>query len=188
MPGSSGVVSRPFALRRSRVIEEKLGRVEASRCRAVVARAYCSVVDHLDLQLVVKEACRGMAAPGAPYLRRVKRIARYFQAVPRAVITTGAEIEVERAFIAYADSGYAGCRCSRESSSGGASTVGGIAVKTWRPASGCIWEAPQASASVLVFVCQTVSIGGLLHATLDKKRSGAKPAQILHDPPPHRPA
>lgn len=41
------------------------------------------------LQHAVKEACKGMAAPDASDLERVKRIAHYLQMVPQVVITGG---------------------------------------------------------------------------------------------------
>lgn len=97
-----------------------------SRYRAVAARSDHSGVFPLDLQFAVQEVCRGMVAPD---WRRVKRIARCLHMVPRAVISIGAESENEDAISAYEDSGWADCRRSRRSTSGGVLTIGAVALK-----------------------------------------------------------
>lgn len=72
-----------------------------------------------------KEVCRGMVAQDASDLRTVKRVASYIQMFERVVDTTGAESEPR------VDSGWVGCRRSRKSTSGGVSTVGGMAIEMW---------------------------------------------------------
>lgn len=88
-------------------------------------------VDRADLPFAVKEACRGMAAPDASDSRRVQRIATYLQLVLWAVISTRAGSGDEGAISTHADSNWAGCRRSRNSTSGLVVVVGGMVVKMW---------------------------------------------------------
>lgn len=106
--------------------EEKIDGVEAFAHRTVAANG----VGRPDLQFGAHEACKRMASPDASDQRRVKRIARYIQAVPRVVITKGGDLEGESATSACVDFGWAGCRRIRKSTSGCVLKVAGMAIKT----------------------------------------------------------
>lgn len=64
---------------------ENLSGEKSSKFRSVAARANYLGVGRRDIHFAVKEACMG--------IRKVKRVARYIQAVPKVVITIGAETE-----------------------------------------------------------------------------------------------
>lgn len=74
-----------------------------------------------------------MAAASEADMKPVTRIARCIQAVPRVVVTAGAESEVENISYAFVDSDWAGCRRSRKSTSYGVLTGGGMAAKRGNP-------------------------------------------------------
>lgn len=115
LPGSNGVVSPAVRAQVGKHgSDEKSSREGSCKYRAAAARANYLGLDRPDHQFVVKAVCRGMAAPSEADLRKVKRIARHMQAVPKVVITKGVETEGERVINAFVDSGWAGCRQSRK--------------------------------------------------------------------------
>lgn len=69
-------------------------------CRQGIGQSHretCSSVCRPDLRFLVKAECRGIAAPGASDIWRLKRIARYLYMAPQAMIASGPESEAERA-------------------------------------------------------------------------------------------
>lgn len=107
---------------------------EATRSRAQVATANYLAADRPDIQLVVREICREMAAPMRSSMARVKRSARYLAEYPRLVWHYGREEnDGEVAIHVFAGSDWTGwlahagrqaggfCFCSR---GGGQAMVG----------------------------------------------------------------
>ena len=78
--GSKGLeapVVKERAEEHSEEDEEEMNKEEASRSRAIAARANYLGIDRPDLQYAVKEACRSMAAPKQGCWAKLKRLARY---------------------------------------------------------------------------------------------------------------
>ena len=64
---------------------EELQGKEATRFRAVAARANYLAADRPDIQYVVKEVCRRMAKPVRSDWQKLVRLARYLKGAPRLV-------------------------------------------------------------------------------------------------------
>lgn len=87
-----------------------------------------------DLQYAAKEACRDMSRPTLSSMNRLKRIARYLPEYTRVAWEFVASASGRKGcstIEVYSGSGWAGCRESRRSTSGGVLVVGGGVVKTW---------------------------------------------------------
>lgn len=94
-----------------------LNDADASRYRAMAARANYLAADRTDLMYAVKAICRSMAKPTMGALKKLKRLGRYLVGSGR--LTThyawqGDESEVT----GYSDSDWAGCRVTGKSTSG----------------------------------------------------------------------
>jgi hypothetical protein len=103
---------------------------EVTNFRAIAARANYLALDRADIQYAAKEICRGMSAPTAGHLKKLRRLARYLVSVPRVVW----EFHWQGAaggLTAFSDSDWAGCRRTAKSTSGGAILRGGHCIKTW---------------------------------------------------------
>ena len=97
--------------------EEPLEESEATRYRAIAARANYLAADRPDVMYSVKEICRGMANPTRAHWHKLKRLGRYLVGSGRTVMKydwQGHESEVT----GYSDSDWAGCRVTGKSSSG----------------------------------------------------------------------
>ena len=114
--------------------EVELGPEEAINYRSIAARANYLSADRTDMMYAVKELCRGMAKFTKGHWLKLKRLGRYLIDSGRTVMRydwQGHEHEVT----GYSDSDWAGCRVTRKSTSGGASTLGGHFIKGWVPKS-----------------------------------------------------
>jgi len=109
---------------------QELSGEDATRFRALAARANYLALDRPDIQFPVKEVCRGMAKPTVGHMKKLKRIGRYLVGRPRVVTKyewRGEEREVE----VYGDSNWAGCKTTGKSTSGGVAMIGGQVLKSW---------------------------------------------------------
>ena len=98
--------------------------VEASKFRALAARANFLASDRPDIAFAVKELCRAMAAPSKRDAEALKRLARYLIGQPRVIHHF--EGQAAPSYLdAYSDSDWAGCVRTRRSTSGGVLMRGG---------------------------------------------------------------
>ena len=120
-----------------RVIEEEeeseeLTGKDATRFRAVAARANYLQADRPDIQYAVKEICRRMAKPVASDWQKLVRLARYLKAAPRLVWEyRWQKGEKGIAPSGYSDSDWAGYRKTAKSTSGGLIMRGAHLIKSW---------------------------------------------------------
>ena len=91
---------------------------EATRFRAVAARANYLAADRPDIQYAVKEICRTMAKPVQGDWQKLVRLGRYLKGSPRCVLEYNWQ-EESSAPIGYTDSDWAGCKTIGKSTSGG---------------------------------------------------------------------
>jgi hypothetical protein len=131
--GSKGADSPTVKLDTKKVEEDELlGKGEATRFRALAARASYLSLDRPDIQYSSKEVCREMSAPKKSSWSRLKRLARYLLDHPRAEWRFPIRDQFDSSSVrAFSDSDWAGCRASRKSTSGGLLVVGGCCVKAW---------------------------------------------------------
>ena len=107
-----------------------LGTGEASRYRALAARANYLAQDRPDIQFAVKEIARRMATPCGRDWALLKRLARYLVGAPRGVTHFYWQTKPSR-FDVFVDSDWAGCKATARSTSGGAAKFGWHTIKTW---------------------------------------------------------
>ena len=110
--------------------EEELGREDATRYRAIVARANYLAMDRADLQFPVKELCRKMAAPTKADWSKLKRVGRYLLTNPRLVSKYEWQEETQVVEV-YGDSNWAGCKRTGRSTSGGVAMRGTHLLRSW---------------------------------------------------------
>ena len=116
-----------------------LDKMDATKFRALAARANYLAQDRFDLQYAAKEACRCMASPTVGGMKKIKRIARYVLQHPEAVWKYRREVGVDDAVIdVYSDSDWAGCTSTRRSTSGGIIMVKGGLIKSWSSTQACV--------------------------------------------------
>ena len=109
---------------------EKLENEEATKFRAMAARANYLAMDRPDVQYAVKEVARRMAAPCRADWMLLKRLARYLIRAPRAVLHFHWQSKPKDLDI-FVDADWAGCKSSCRSTSGGAARAGWHPIKTW---------------------------------------------------------
>ena len=97
---------------------------EASRFRGLVARGNYLSLDRPDLQFMAKTASQHMAQPKVCDWGKIKRIARY---LVKASCVAGKPTQIKT----YVDSGRAGNKITRKSTSGGAMFFGKHLIKSW---------------------------------------------------------
>ena len=103
---------------------------EATKFRALAARANYLAQDRIDIQYAVKEIARRMATPRQGDMLLLKRLARYLVGAPRAIYTF--QWRSQAAYLdVFVDSDWAGCKGTRRSTSGGIVTWGGHVLKSW---------------------------------------------------------
>ena len=108
--------------------ETPLSEHDATRYRAMAARANCLAADRTDLMYYVKEICRHIANPTVGALKKMKRLGRYL--LGNARMTTRYEWQGEESEITgYSDSDWAGCRVTGKSTSGGVILIGSHFIK-----------------------------------------------------------
>ncbi len=103
---------------------------EATRYRALAARANYLAQDRPETQYAIKEIARRMATPRQGDWNLLKRLGRYLLGTPRARFTYYWQ-HVPSVLDVYVDSDWAGCKGSCRSTSGGAAKLGFHTVKTW---------------------------------------------------------
>jgi hypothetical protein len=104
---------------------------EVTEFRGLAARASYLSLDRIDLMFAAKEVCREMAAPRASSWGKLKRLARYVLAHPRAEWRFPFGVFSTMNLKVHSDSDWAGCRATRKSTSGGMISIDGTALKAW---------------------------------------------------------
>jgi hypothetical protein len=132
---SSKGLDSPFSKEDGKALQgddEELESGEATKFRAMAARASYIAQDRVDVMFASKEVCRDMSRPTVGSMRKLKRLARYLLEYPggewRFKIRSRFEATVLRA---YSDSDWAGCKDSRKSTSGGMLVISGNCVRAW---------------------------------------------------------
>jgi len=108
--------------------EIELDETDASKFRALAARANYLSADRPDIMYATKEICRAMAKPTQGAWKKMKRLGRYLAGNSRTVSKydrQGEESEIN----GYSDSDWAGCRVTGKSISGGALMCGSHYIK-----------------------------------------------------------
>ena len=103
---------------------------EATKFRALTARANYLAQDRPDAQYAIKEIARRMATPRVNDWCLLKRLGRYLLSTPRATFQYYWQ-HIPKFLDTYVDSDWAGCKGSSRSTSGGAAKMGFHTVKTW---------------------------------------------------------
>jgi hypothetical protein len=111
---------------------------EGTKFRGHAARANFLGLDRADIQFATKEACRGMAKPTERDTVKMKRLVRYLVGAKKLEMKYVQTTDDHPHIDAYGDSGWAGCRSSRKSTSGGILCIGGSNVKSWSSTQGSI--------------------------------------------------
>ena len=93
---------------------------EATRFRAVAARANYLAADRPDIQYAVKEICRKMAKPARGDWQKLIRLGRYLKGAPRCVLEYAWQ-DCAVSPTGFSDSDWAGDRTTGKSTSGGLS-------------------------------------------------------------------
>ena len=111
---------------------EELDRTEATKFRAIAARANYLAQDRVDMQYAAKEICRDMATPTRKSWMKLKRLARYLMQYPKLVLKFEKVDKIEKKDVieVYSDSDWAGCLRTRRSTSGGVAAINGTAAKS----------------------------------------------------------
>ena len=105
---------------------------EATRFRAVAARANYLQADRPDIQYAVKEICRRMAKPVESDWRKLVRLARYLRGAPRLVWEYPWQKDLGGIPPAgFSDSDWVGDRSTGKSTSGGLVMRGKHLIKAW---------------------------------------------------------
>ena len=111
-------------------VSKELVGAEATRFRAVAARANYLSSDRPDIQYSVKEVCRRMAQPVEGDWQKLSRLGRYLKGAPRCVLQYPWQ-EACGPPTGYSDSDWAGDRVSGKSTSGGIVMIDRRLVKSW---------------------------------------------------------
>ena len=109
---------------------EELEGAEASKYRALAARANYLAQDRPDIQFATKEICRGMCTPTKGDVRKLRRLGRYLVTKPRMIIKYGWQV-LQHKMTGFSDSDFAGCRRTARSTSGGVLMLGDHFIKSW---------------------------------------------------------
>jgi hypothetical protein len=104
--------------------ELTLSPVEATRYRALTARANYLAQDRADIQFAVKELCRRMSSPTVGSWKSLKRLCRYLLVV-RNIDIVFPSTDFAPILDVYTDSDWAGDKNTRKSTSGGFICLGG---------------------------------------------------------------
>ena len=109
---------------------EPLSPSQATKYRALVARANYLAQDRCDIQFAVKELTRRMSRPLEEDWQKLKKLGRYLSGRARVVVQFKFQ-ELPNSVNVWVDSDWAGCLRTRRSTIGGGIRVGGHTVKTW---------------------------------------------------------
>ena len=128
--GSKGVVTPGVKASSSTEEDEDLDEEQATRYRALTARANYLAQDRADIQFATKELCREMSIPKMRSWEALKRLGRYLLDNPRSVLyfrRQGNMGHIET----WVDTDYAGCLRTRKSTSGGMVRLGRHTITHW---------------------------------------------------------
>ena len=103
---------------------------EATRFRAVAARANYLSADRPDIPYSVKEVCRRMAKPVEGDWQKLSRLGRCLRGAPRCVMEYRWQQEGENP-VGCSGSDWAGDRRTGKSTSGGIIMLGSHLIKSW---------------------------------------------------------
>lgn len=112
--------------------EQLLGDKDATKFRAVIARCKYIAPDRFDIAYVVKELARGVPHPNNGDMQRLRRFGRYLMGKPRIRQWYKWQFAQETTKT-YSGADWAGCRTTRNSTSGGCIMRGEHNVKSWSP-------------------------------------------------------
>ena len=130
---SRGTLSHPggekMALEEEAASKELVG-AEATRFRAVAARANYFSAGRPDIQYSVNEVCRRMAKPVEGDWQKLIRLGRYLKGSPGCVLKSRWQ-EASCSPAGYSDSDWAGGRATGKTTSGGIVMLGDLLVKSW---------------------------------------------------------
>ena len=129
--------------------QEELPPTEATQFRGIAARCNYLQPDRPDIQLAVKECCRLMSRPTQEKWEMLKRIGRYLTGRPRLIWKYDWQGEVDVLDL-NSDANWAGCRESRESTSGGTIAIGGHLVRAYSKTQSVIAKSSGESESYAV--------------------------------------
>ena len=141
--------------------EDVLADEEATRYRALSARANYPAAGRPYLMYSVKELCRGMAKPTRAHWHKLKRSGRYLVNNSRTLMRfdwQGHEAEVT----GYSDSDWAGCRVTGKSTSGGVVMIGEHYIKGWARTQESI-ALSSAEAELVALVKTSAELLSLIH-------------------------
>ena len=110
--------------------ENEITGAEATKYRAMVARAIFLAQDRTDIAYAVKELSRRMAKPRTKDMKNLKRLGRYLIGKERAVVKFNRQSRTGLVNV-WTDTDYAGCVETRKSTSGGLIMLGQHMVKSW---------------------------------------------------------
>ena len=110
--------------------DELLGPQQATKYRALVARANFVAADRPDLQFAVKELARDMANPKLSSWPALLRFGKYLKRRPRCVINYHYQSATSSLHVS-TDADWAGEKISRKSTSGGILQHGDHILKSW---------------------------------------------------------
>ena len=109
---------------------QPLDEQQATKYRALAARANYLARDRTDIMYAVKEICRQMASPTVGARKKLKRLGRYLKGNAMLAMRYPWQGE-EKNIVGFSDSDWAGCRVTGKSTSGGALTIGSHLIKAW---------------------------------------------------------
>ena len=130
LSGSAKALSAPGKKEDSNEEDEELTHEEATKYRALTARANYLSQDRSDIQFAVKELCRRASDPRSGDWGALKRLGRYLSNKTRSVTTFPYQKRYEAIKVSV-DTDYAGCKRTRRSTSGGIAQLGDHLIKTW---------------------------------------------------------
>ena len=110
--------------------DKKLDAEHASKYRALVARCNYLSPDRPDISYSVKELARHMSDPSVGNWAQLKRLGRYLKGKPRMQQVFGWQ-DMPKTLKTYSDAGWAGCKATRKSTTGGCMTLGRHSIKGW---------------------------------------------------------
>lgn len=99
--------------------------------RSAVVRCNYLAADRYETAFTSEEFCRSMSSPSVDDLTAIKRLCRVLTGLPTIVQRIDFSDYIPTIIRAYVDSGWAGCRKTRKSTSGGVLMLGTTAVRGW---------------------------------------------------------
>ena len=110
--------------------DRELSEADSTRYRSLTARANYLATDRPDISFSVKQLCRMMSKPTASSWTKLIRVVKYLHRNPRLVLKYEMQekpIELD----VFSDANWAGCKATRQSTSGGVIMRGAHLIKSW---------------------------------------------------------